>query len=507
MKFNGIEEDISICWEQSVNKEFVLPAALWAGINCFDEKSTERFDPIFEFWSKLKEEKESIFYPPQMRIADFLRLQALIERKMPKWVVNYFISKSRVYDSLNRPITWIMKYIDEPEAIEFIVFENAKYECTDLFTEPWDTSLFGEYARKLSKSSLKRLNALWSNENNDINVRKIAYELWLTGLKKEEISIIQKIPPESPLYRPSLRKRAEFGDKTVVDDLIPILQTEIHWFDFVYNIWCKDIMNLASKHLESLKNSIPNEFICNYSNEESHLFNLMMAIPETDAEKLLSDNWDHLGYSAEFVRAALYVGTPLCLQLAEKSIEKCPIDLNIFSHIIMKFRMKYLTNQRHFTRQRAKNLLQYINRFEDSEISDFAETLEIIGIPEWNRKYLAKYLNEEDRRRYIPSDEDLVQEVKKYANYEDGLWYVQNIWLEEFDKRHDTKDRLFNVLNKLIESETSVKNLEIISECIKLKGTRQDLLLLDKHKIEGSFDEVFTIKKDTQYHVYRRTLE
>ena len=34
-----------------------------------------------------------------------------------------------------------------------------------------------------------------------------------------------------------------------------------------------------------------------YSNEESHLFNLMMAIPETDAEELLSDNWDHLGYS------------------------------------------------------------------------------------------------------------------------------------------------------------------------------------------------------------------
>ena len=195
-----------------------------------------------------------------MRIADFLRLQALIERKMPTWVINYFISKSRVYDSLNRPITWIMKYIDEPEAIEFIVFENAKYECTDLFTEPWDTSLFGEYARKLSKPSLERLNALWSNENNDINVRKIAYELWLTGLKKEEIDVIQKIPPESPLYRLSLRKRTEFGDKTVVDDLIPILQTEIHWFDFVYQVWCKDIMNLAGKHLESLKNSIPNEF-------------------------------------------------------------------------------------------------------------------------------------------------------------------------------------------------------------------------------------------------------
>lgn len=441
-----------------------------------------------------------------MRIADFLRLQALIERKMPKWVVNYFISKSRVYDSLNRPITWIMKYIDEPEAIEFIVFENAKYECTDLFTEPWDTSLFGEYAKKLSKPSLERLNALWSNENNDINVRKIAYELWLTGLKKEEIDIIQKIPPESPLYRLSLRKRAEFGDKTVVDDLIPILQTEIHWFDFVYQVWCKDIMNLAGKHLESLKNSIPNDFTCHYSNEESHLFNLMMAIPETDAEELLSDNWDHLGYSAEFIRAALYVGTPLCLQLAKKSIEKCPVNLNIFSHTIMTFRMKYLTTQRYFTQQRAKNLLQYVNLFEDSEISDFAEALEIIGIPEWNRKYLAKYLNEEDRRRYIPSDEDLVQEVKKYANYEDGLWYVQNIWLEEFDKRHDN-NRLFNVLNKLIESEPSVKNLKIISECIKLKGTRQDLLLLDKYKIGGSFDEVLTIKKDTQYHVYRRTLE
>lgn len=89
MKYNGIEEDISICWEHSGNKEFVLPAALWAGINCFDEKSIECFEPIFEFWSKLKEDKESRFISPQMKIADFLRLQALIERRMPTWVVNY----------------------------------------------------------------------------------------------------------------------------------------------------------------------------------------------------------------------------------------------------------------------------------------------------------------------------------------------------------------------------------------------------------------------------------
>jgi hypothetical protein len=506
MKYNGMEGDISICWEHSVDKESVLPAALWAGINCFDEKSIERFDPIFELWSQLKEDKESKFYPHQMRIADFLRLYVLVERKMPTWIVNYFISKSRVYDSLNRPITWILKYIDEPEAIEFIVFENAKYEYADFVTEPWDISLF-EYAKKLSKPSLEQLNALWSNESNDTDVRKIAYELWLTGLKKEEIDIIHKIPPESPLFRLSLRKRAEFGDKTVVDDLIPILQTEVHWFDFVYHLWCKDIMNLAGKHLELLKNSIPNEFTCDYSNEESHLFSLMMAIPETDAEKLLRDNWDHLGYSAEFIHAALYVGTPLCLQLAEKSIEKCPVDLNIFSHIIMTFRMKYITTQRYFTKQRAKNLLQYINRFDNSEINDFAEALEIIGVPEWNREYLAKYFNEEDRKRFVPSDEDLIQEVKKYANYKDGLWYVKTLWLEKFDKRHDDNNRLFRVLNRLIESEPTVKNLKIVSECIKLKGSRKDLVLLTKYKIDGASDEVLKIKNDVQYYVYRKNLE
>ena len=101
----------------------------------------------------------------------------------------------------------------------------------------------------------------------------------------------------------------------------------------------------------------------------------------------------------------------------------------------------------------------------------------------------------------------MIQEVKKYANYKDGLWYVKNIWLEEFDKRHDDKNRLLRVLNRLIESEPTVKNIEIVSECIKLKGTRNDLLLLEKYEIDGSFDEVLRITKDTQYHVYRKTLE
>jgi len=77
--------------------------------------------------------------------------------------------------------------------------------------------------------------------------------------------------------------------------------------------------------------------------------------------------------------------------------------------------MRYIRIQRYFTLQRAENLLPYIDRFEESDLSDFAEVLESLEVPEWNKEYLAKYFNEKDRRRFIPFDEDLIQEVKKYA--------------------------------------------------------------------------------------------
>jgi len=79
--------------------------------------------------------------------------------------------------------------------------------------------------------------------------------------------------------------------------------------------------------------------------------------------------------------------------------------------------------------------------------------------------------------------------------------------LEEFDERHDNKDRFLNVLNELIDSEPTVMNLKIAAECIKSRGAWQDLQLLNKYKIQGAFDEVLKIKNDAQYHVYRKILE
>lgn len=50
-------------------------------------------------------------------------------------------------------------------------------------------------------------------------------------------------------------------------------------------------------------------------------------------------------------------------------------------------------------------------------------------------------------------------------------------------------------------------NLKIIAECIKSRGSQQDLMFLDKYKVLDAFDEILKIKNDAQYYVFKKTIE
>ena len=79
--------------------------------------------------------------------------------------------------------------------------------------------------------------------------------------------------------------------------------------------------------------------------------------------------------------------------------------------------------------------------------------------------------------------------------------------LEEFNKRHDPKDRILRCVDAWLASHPTLRGLEIAATCIQHIGNRKDLSLLDKYKIEGPVEEITMVKTNARFSVYRRTLD
>ena len=510
--FTDLQDGIATCWELVTDKTRVLPEAIWAATQCCSAGPNKLLDPLMAYWAGLSDEEDSGMSPKGW-IAE--NLHFALARDICDEVINYFIEQCNVHESLRWPITCMCDRIDAPDAIEFIVRSAADIERgiagTDKFSL-WTTTLadnwggFRSGGRRLSQPSLDRLRALWEDLNNDEFVKRQAFRLWLTGVEWEQIDILRAIPTNSPLFRSVLWKRAQLGDYGVVPDLLPILSTETPWFRVAQHVWCDKIMAAVQYHLEAFQDNIPADFSGGWLNAHYELSSLLMMIPVKDAETLLDKYWGHLGYSPLFIQTALYVGTPKCLELAASSISQCPRDVDILKHIHHQFGFMDYEREKYLTIQHLDNLLPYLDRLGEHELWQLAEVCQRLGIPEWSKQHIFDRLSEKYRKQYHPSDDDLLQDLDDFAADSHGVWRVM-YWLEEFDKRHDSRSRVLSIVDRWLASHSTVEGLKIATACVQAIGTRRDLSILDKYAIEGPRDKVANIKESTRFFVHRRSLD
>lgn len=117
-----------------------------------------------------------------------------------------------------------------------------------------------------------------------------------------------------------------------------------------------------------------------------------------------------------------------------------------------------------------------------------------------------RYQPREYQEHYYPSDDELLQELDELGADKYAERRVIP-WLEDFSKRHDSKSRALKVVDCWLAFNPTVRGLEIAAVCIEAVGTRKDLSILDQYTIEGSPDEIASIKESTRFAVYRRSLD
>jgi hypothetical protein len=516
--FTELQDEMKTCWTLATDKTQVLSEAIWAAFQGSVTKYGKLLGELIAYWDSLPDDQYGYGDSPKAIVTADLR-SALCHGTSDE-VISYLIAQSDIHKSLHPYINYVLRCINTPDAIEFVVRNAADPDISNYpdrlsqatvmldFDLEWNSG-FSDSPR-LSRSSRNRLKALWKEPKNDEFLKEIAFHVWEIGIEQDEIHTLKEIPSNSPLYRRALRKRAELEDRSVIPNFLSLLSEENYGFSVVQYVWCDEIMLELKRYLNTFSNSILKDFSGESIHEHNIVSWLLTRISENDAETLLYECWSHLGYSPLFIQTALYVGTPKCLELVADSISKCTDDIPIFKYFSDHFHLNKANSKKYLDSGKlqkiVQNLLPYLDRLDDFQLWQLAEACKEFKIVQWSQQHLLPRLTDEFRRRCHPSDDDLLQALDKFAADKDGEWRVTH-WLEEFDKRYDLQSRILSLVDCWLAFNPTVKGLQIAAACIQAVGTRQDLSILEQCTIEGSPDEIARIKESTRFAVYRRSLD
>jgi hypothetical protein len=330
--FPEFQADILKCWKHSTDRTKTLGEAIWAASRCCLENPESLLDPLMRYWNKLPGGEDYTLDSEKNWMANFLKFA--FNKGINNIIVDYFIDYAKNHKSMERVITIMLLVYNSPNAVEYIVRRFGERSSTLLIVNP---KSFSPDHEKLSQESLDRLKLLWGNPNNDEFVRLKAFQIWLTKVEKKHIDILKAITPNSPLYKLAIPIRVQLGDMDSVNGLIALMEKKEGVYHFyltiAHNVWGSQMKIFIEEKLKSLGTKIPKDFSGRPFDLFYNLARFLMKIPPEDAEELLGKYWNHLGYSSNFIQTALYIGTSKSLELAERSIKKCPKNIDPFEHI------------------------------------------------------------------------------------------------------------------------------------------------------------------------------
>ncbi|MEA5487629.1 MULTISPECIES: hypothetical protein [Pseudanabaena] len=517
LEYSELENDLIACWQLSKDKSFTLGSAIWAASRCCKDESLDKLESLLVYWSNLNNSPENNNQHSHNWFSSDHNYRTRLSHQFGSHFIQHFISQAKKHESLGLIFANTLNCvdntnIDNADIIEHIIREISNFKQNDEKSKNLK-SLVTLLSRvfmavrlkkhKLSKSSMDRLKCLWQNTDNNDEVREKSSQLWVEGANYEQIDDLKKITDDFPFFYEALQKRIQLGDYSVIKDAYSLFSTNARWLHLSHHIWCNDLMAIVEKHLQVLKNIIPKDFSGSRDDREGILSELLTLVPINDAELILERHWSYIGYSPRFIQAAIYIGTPKCLALADSRIRQCSNHTLIFKYLVSSF---YIDGRQHLRLNHLERLIPYLDCLEESELWLLETICQKFKAFEWGKQHLKNRHSKKVLEEYYPSDNQLLQELDDLSNHEHGILDVLS-WTKKLEQRHTTHQEALTLLESWLASNPIMRNYRIVCEYLKLIGSRQNLSLLEKYKIVGSPTEVNQIKMDTQFAVYRRTLE
>ncbi len=531
---------LSVSWQKYASSENYT-AYIWAILNCFTKNDRAIVFDALSYWNDIPPEGK------QRPNNKGLSAKAMAEQfKGLDWdftdeQLNLLMELTQTH-SLREVIAFFFSMIDHPLAFEIVLDHESKREDRHPWHENWDARWDRSKTKyRLSKTSLQYLQNEFSDPSLHDLRRYVAWRYW-TGNVEETLVLkqLQGIVSETDyLFDDSVMWRIKHHDKTAFESVKKCIARKPWQVRVLDNIWSEDAriyfqdwfrQRIAERDIENIPFGI--ELLCLLDNE--------------DASAILIDNWDNIKFHPKAIGAALFLSTPLTLDLAWKEARRLGFDpdkpmnefycLNLdgtyvsigdedvlsqeqkanllllgeqFKYLYMHYGNKYEGRSERLTKEKLENLLPYLPLLNESSIYQFAIDSLRIGLPDLCYNTFYPLLEGHLRRRLHLTAEELKWEIiGKYRELDrDGKVFISP-WMEEIEKLGVTNEMLVEALLDFCNEFHNANAFFIISFILERFGTRKNISIMDSFTLDSEQDRssVKYWKGNAIFSIKRRSL-
>lgn len=494
----GLGLAIQVCWSNDEHRHSRLKSYLFAAARCCGDAPEPILGPVCDAWENLPEESDSSLGQPIDRLAadgvswelrDYPPLDALA----------YLVSRARRGERLAWPITYMLRSVDHPDAVEQIArFAAARgIWGGQALNSDWER-FDREGGRRMSAQSKGRLWDLARDEGQDEALRKAAFKLWETSRNEGDLEITRSIQANSPLYDKSLWARARRHDRSVIPEVIKKIEgNPTFWLQVGRYFWSEYLTASLEPLLDQLAESQDRS-----SDLEYAVANALLHVEQRRAVAMLAVRWAKLMAKPQIVQFMLLAPGAQAASLAKEAIAASENP----GTLLERFVFHALTDRGSPRMLQAEAQLQrivpYLDLLSENDLEHLWTTCGKCGWTTFSAQFLDPRLRKVDQRHvHLSGDPVDTQELDSVLS--GGLAHHHR-WLEHKLLRGIPRDEAFAALLKWLASHDETRAFEIARDVMSTSANRREFQRFHDAQVGRLNTEA--VLAATQFDVFSRSI-
>lgn len=495
---------VRACWDQDTKKERDLRSYLFAAARCCGDEAAATLDPILEAWGSLPDNPDSTLGQP----VEYLASEGVsweFRHYPPRHALQYFVDKSKYFERLEWPITYMLRTVDHPIAVEHMARYAAAHSfigVTNALLSDWQQSS-SRPTRQMSPDSKGRLLEIALTVNEADEVRKQAFSFWDRSAAPTDLQAMKQIPEGSLLFDRTLRARARRRDYSVTPQiLLKIKDDPAGWLGTGLHIWSSQLTDA----LESVLDELAAKSDGDTDDLAHHVVDALMCVEPKRRVAMLNARWTRLQAIPMMVQAALLSVGPEALALVQAAVAGAHDP-----GVLLKYFASSATILSNGRRRLAKveqldNLRPFLQHFSEVDIVILASACEKSGWNDFRREHLEPRMRMMlNREFYLPGDPIDLSALDEALNPEPGVLINLHRWIESSGHRGMDRDTLIDALMRWIEKNNQKQAIEIVAGIISEEGTRKEFRVFEE-AIKQRPDTAALLDK-VRFDVFHRRLD
>jgi hypothetical protein len=503
-----LADSVRAAWQHADARQH-LEAFLWASARVCGDEAEKTLGPICDAWEALPDSRDEGGSSERNSLAaDGISWK--FRHHVPRSALPYLVDRAKRSQALLWPITYMLRGVDDPVAVEHEVSylaqrnrEAGEKGLIDHFLKDEWRRLTTDMGRRMSTESKERLLSISADFSNDEHLRKQAFSLWEVSVGPNDVDIARSITEDDVRYEKSLWARARRSDITVVPQVLErIGKNPPYWWQVGRYLWTEDFTQGLGKSIKEIAELEDAEHIDN----ATWIFpELILGLDTDTAESLLLPSWSKIRHIPNFLQTALCVGSPVLLELVGTAVEDSTNPQKLFEYFSSTVGVRTKGQGGIDDLQKMRTIQPYFGLLSDLDLHHLWENCIEKGWLTYARQHLEPILQCRDseyiRRVFgqpmvdISTLDNALDKEERWRSY---------YWVRDEMRRGKTREEIITALFNWFEGRKTLCSLRVVSSALAETGNRSDFERLRKivPYIVGADD----ILNQVRFNIFRRTL-